>query len=139
MIKVTTVKKVLKEIAKEQPDTTAACYYSVEEHDWKARQVEWVEATGGSFLDYEKVEPKPVPQTPMCIVGQVVSRINGPEALAQIPFGIVVENEYMIDDEEGPPVFAALGYTPAAIKVLSEVQSEQDSGVTWMRAVNKVL
>lgn len=141
MIKVTTVKKVLKELAKEHPDAKAECYYSVEEQEWSARRSEWAAATGGIYQDYEKVEPRPEAKTPMCIVGHVVARLNGIEKLPEIPFGVVVEDYFVEMDNEYDDrgAFRDLGYSPASIKVLATVQRIQDGGESWGDAVKEAL
>lgn len=141
MIKVTTVKKVLKELAKEHPDTKAECYYSVEEQEWSARRSQWAMDTGGTYLDYEKVEPRPEAKTPMCIVGHVVARLNGIEKLPEIPFGVVVEDSFVEIDNiyDGRTTFTDLDYSPASIKLLATVQSIQDGGESWGDAVEEAL
>lgn len=137
MINITKVKKVLREIVAENPENTAVCYYSVEGADWRARREEWWRKTVKevSYTDLPELEDYPEPQpelvTPVCIVGQVVRRLNGVEGLTQLSEGDTA------DGMMNRPTLEDLGYSKNAIEFLAAVQHKQDSGYNWEDSLNQ--
>lgn len=119
MVKITLeqVRAAVKEVVEEEgADHYAECYYSVEGLALHEKEG-WISGR----------RAVPTASTPMCVVGQVVTKIQGLPGLRNLLEGLnVVEQESN---------FSGMGYTDAAIQYLQAVQIKQDDHESWGAAV----
>lgn len=104
----------LQKIAAEMPDKQVACFYSEEG-----------EAENPSGL--ARGFACETAETPKCIIGHLVHRLDGVEGLRKL-----VEN-YGVDDQ--PETFIELGYSEEALIYMARVQGLHDDGDTFEGAV----
>lgn len=106
----------LRQIAVEMPNEQTQCFYSKEGE------------TADIEMTYRGI-PCPTAETPKCVIGHLVHRLDGVEGLRQL-----IEN-FGVEDQ--PDVFRELGYTDEALTYMGKAQMLHDEGYTFSEAVGE--
>lgn len=108
----------LRDIATEMPTEQTECFYSKEGAAQRA------ELGNQSFVCKTAA-------TPMCVIGHLVYRLDGPEALPKLTETLGIYDQ--------PEVFAELGYTDEALSIMDKAQTLHDEGANFLSAVGEAI
>lgn len=108
----------LRAIATEMPDKQTLCFYSVE------GTTDDAVLTGRGWAC-------PTAETPKCVIGHLVHRLDGVEGLRKLQ-----ENRMVMDQ---PEIFIELGYPDEALGYMHKAQELHDEGATFGDAIGEAI